>query len=115
MRWPAAGVALPEGPGTILGGLPVIAEVSFGVSDGPDGRDYWAEVDTIYWMKRNGSKGKAIPQHIRDRAEKYDYYFCNLIEQVQDHLVYQDYLRNIDDGSPLEEFQFQLLDTPPES
>ncbi len=80
-----------EGPGTILGGLPVIAVVSFGKdADTPNGPgEYWAEVESIHWMKRDRSKGKEIPEHIRDRAEKYDYRFCDLIERVQDHLIYK--------------------------
>ena len=74
------------GPGTILGGLPVIADVSWGT-------DYWgegyADIDAIYWRKRDGSKGKPIPQHILDRAEKYDSYFCSLVEQLQEHCIYE--------------------------
>lgn len=79
-----------EGPGTILGGLPVWAEIDAGKdADTPNGPgDYWAEVRQIYWRKRNGSKGKPIPQHLFDKAAKYDYKFCDLIEQVQDHWLY---------------------------
>jgi hypothetical protein len=79
---------MPTGPGTILGGLPVIADVTFTRGDGWMTDDD-AEVDAIYWRKANGEKGKPIPQHLRDRAEAYDYAFCNLIEQVQDHLLYE--------------------------
>lgn len=82
-----------ERPGTILGGLPVIAEVEFGKdADTPNGPgEYWAEVQAIYWRKRDGSKGKEIPEHIRDRAAKHDYAFCYLIEQIEDQLVQERY------------------------
>lgn len=82
---------MPEGLGVILGGLPVVAQVSFGKdADTPNGPgDYWAEVEAIYWCKRDGSRGAPIPQHLRDRAEKYDPYFCRLIEQVSDQLVHE--------------------------
>lgn len=81
---------MPEAPATILGGLPVVADVSFGVTDCPTtGRDYWSEVDAIYWRRRDGSKGKPISQKIWDKAEKADPYFCSVIEQVNDHLVHE--------------------------
>lgn len=82
-----------EGPGTILGGLPVIAVVESGKDiDTPNGPgEYWSEVQSIHWQKRDGSKGKELPEHIVDRAEKYDYAFCNLIEEVHDWLAYKDY------------------------
>lgn len=75
-----------EGVGTILGGLPIIAKVAFGKdADGPWGYgEYWSEVEAIYWVKRNGTKGKEIPQHIFDRAEKYDPYFCSLTEHLSE-------------------------------
>lgn len=70
------------GPGTILGGLPIIADVSWGT-------DYWgegyAEIEAIYWVKRDGTAGKPIPQHLWDRAEKYDAYFCSLVEQLSEY------------------------------
>lgn len=80
---------MPSGPGSILGGLPVIADVWFSRGDGWMTDDD-AGVDCIYWMKRDGSKGKPIPQHLRDRAEAYDPYFCNLIDQVTDYLIHED-------------------------
>lgn len=79
--------------GTILGGLPVVAEVSFGIDDCPcTGRDYWASVDAIYWQTRktsfsNLAHGKEIPQHLLDKAEEYDYGFSDLIEQANDYLA----------------------------
>lgn len=80
-----------EGPGTILGGLPVIAIVHSGKdADTPNGPgEYWSEVLAIHWSKRDGSKGKELPEHIVARAEKYDYAFCDLIEAVHEHLAYE--------------------------
>jgi hypothetical protein len=80
-----------EGPGTILGGLPVIATVDHGKdADTPNGPgEYWAEVRAIYWRKRDGSKGAEIPEHIIIRAEKYDSYFSCLIEQVEEYFHYE--------------------------
>jgi hypothetical protein len=75
------------GEGTILGGLPVIADVYWGHS--PWDGEGFAEIVEIYWRKRDGSKGKPIPTHLRDRAEKYDRYFCGLIEQLQDHCIHE--------------------------
>lgn len=79
-------------PATILGGLPVIADVAFGKDpDGPWGwGDAWAEVQALFWMKRNGTAGKPIPQHVYDRAEKYDPGFASLTEQVSDHFACQE-------------------------
>ena len=80
-----------EGPGTILGGLPVIAIIEHGKdADTPNGPgEYWAEAQAIYWRKRDGSKGAEIPEHIIIRAEKYDSHFSTLIEQVEDHFHYE--------------------------
>jgi hypothetical protein len=74
------------GRGTILGGLPVVADVDWGT-------DYWgegyAEISAIYWMKRDGSKGKPIPQSVFDRAEAYDSYFSSLVEQLSEQAAYE--------------------------
>ncbi|MCK9361767.1 hypothetical protein M0Q28_06125 [Patescibacteria group bacterium] len=74
------------GRGAILGGLPVIAEVSWGT-------DYWgegyAEIEQIYWMKRDGTKGKPISQKIFDRAEIYDSYFSCLVEQLSEQAAHE--------------------------
>jgi hypothetical protein len=69
----------------------VYAEVSCGKdADTPNGPgEFWAEVDAIYWLKRDGTKGKEIPKSVYDRAEKYDYAFCDLIEQVFDHMRHE--------------------------
>lgn len=74
------------GFGTILGGLPIIADVDWGT-------DYWgegyAEIEAIYWMKKDGTKGKPIPQKVFDRAELYDSYFSSLIEQLSDAAAHE--------------------------
>lgn len=82
---------MPEAPVTILGGLTVIAEVSFGYDSGSAyaPAEHWSEVEGIFWMKRNGTRGKPIPDHLYERAEKYDPYFAHVIEQVIDHLIYE--------------------------
>lgn len=84
-----------EGPGTILGGLPVICVAEAGKDpdtlNGPG--EYWEEVLSIHWQKHDGSKGKEIPQHIRDRAEAYDYGFCDLLEQVSSHIMHERWLQ----------------------
>lgn len=72
-------------PATILGGLPVIVDVSFGQDYWGE---YWAEVDALYWQKRDGTAGKALPQHIIDRAEAYDSDFCCVVDQVSDYIAY---------------------------
>ena len=75
------------GPGTILGGLPIIAEVSWGY-DGFFCED-WSSVETIYWRKRDGSAGKPVSQALLDRAERYDPYFATLIEQLTEQAAAQ--------------------------
>lgn len=79
---------MPEGPCTILGGLPVIAEVWFTRGDGWMTDDD-AGVDALFWQKRDGSKGKEVSQKIYDRLEKSDpYWQCGVTEQVFDYLAY---------------------------
>lgn len=91
-------MSLASGVGTILGGLPVWADIASGKDpDGPWGPgEYWSEVQTLYWVKRDGSKGKELPQHIVDRAENYDYGFCNLIESIFDQLSHESWLKQMD-------------------
>lgn len=72
---------------TILGGLPIIVEVSFGYDS--FSLEHWAEVQHIYWCGRKGSCGKEISNKVRDRAEKYDPYFSNLIENISEQLAYE--------------------------
>jgi len=75
------------GRGTILGGLPVIADVDWG-TDSWTGEGY-AAIDQIYWRKPDGTKGKPIPQKTFDRAEVYDSYFSCLIEQLGEGCMYE--------------------------
>jgi hypothetical protein len=79
---------VPEGPATILGGLPVIAEVWYTRGDGWTTDDD-AGVDKIYWQKRDGSKGKEISQKIYDRLDKLDYWESDVCDAVFDHLAYE--------------------------
>ena len=83
-----------ERPSTILGGLPVIVDIHFGKdADTPNGAgEYWSEVEAIYWRRKDGTKGKPIPQHLFDKAEVYDPYFCTIAERVSDELAYESWL-----------------------
>lgn len=83
---------MPEGPATILGGLPVVAEVWFTRGDGWTTDDD-AGVDALYWQKKDGSKGKELPQSIWDRLDKIDYWECDVIDAVSDYLAYEQYQR----------------------
>lgn len=70
---------------TILGGLPVVADVWF------SGPDYFGEydsgVDGLYWQKSDGSKGKELSDAIMQRLEKYDTYWqASVTEQANDWL-----------------------------
>lgn len=88
---------MPEGPARILGGLPVWAEVSFYRGDGWSTDDD-AEVDTLFWQKRDGSKGKEVTQTIYDRCEAYDdYWQCDVIDMVCDYLAHEQYERELMD------------------
>ncbi len=88
---------MPEGPCTILGGLPVIAEVWFTRGDGWTTDDD-AGVDALYWIKRDGTKGKPVPQSIYDRLEKKDpYWEGDVTLAVSEHLSYEAFLET-DEG-----------------
>jgi hypothetical protein len=102
---------MPEGPATVLGGLPVIAVCTFGKdSDTPNGPgEYWAEVDTLHWRKRDGSKGAEVSLKVYDRLEKLDpYWQCNVTDQVSDWLTYQQGER----GRESEMLQLEMLTCP---
>jgi len=77
------------GPCTVLGGLSLWAECW---ASGPDYYgEYDAGVDTLYWVKRDGTKGKEISQKMYDKIEKWDEYWQALVtEQVSDYLSYTD-------------------------
>lgn len=71
---------------TVLGGLPVVAEVWFSRGDGWMTDDD-AGVDALYWRKRDGSKGAELSQKIMDRIEAADSYWqCEVTEQANDWL-----------------------------
>lgn len=71
-------------PVTVLGGLPVIADVWF---SGPDYEgEYDAGVDALYWMKRDGSRGKELSQKVMDRIEKQSYWDAYVTEQANEWL-----------------------------
>lgn len=77
-------------PVHLFGCLPVIASINYGMTDGPNGRDYYSDVEELWWRKRDGSKGERVPQHIVDRAEKLDPYHCSLVEEANDWLMFRD-------------------------
>jgi hypothetical protein len=81
---------MPFAPATVLGGLPVIAEVWF---DGPDWQgEHDAGVDALYWQKRDGSCGKPLSQRIMDRVEKHDpYWQAHVTEQASDWIAYHEH------------------------
>lgn len=73
-------------PVTVIGGLPVIAEVWF---SGPDYKgEYDAGVDQLYWQKHNGSKGKPLSQKVMDRIQKEQYWDAYVTEQTNDWLSF---------------------------
>ncbi len=80
---------MPFAPVTILGGLPVIAEVWFSRGDGWMTDDD-AGVDGLYWIKRDGTRGKHVSRKIWDRLDKIDYWQCDVVEQASDWLAYSD-------------------------
>lgn len=75
------------GPGTILGGLPIIATVRWTYDDWTNEHDF--EIESICWLKRNGEAGKPVSQSVLDRAEKHDPYFCNLNEQLSEQAAHE--------------------------
>lgn len=73
-------------PVTVLGGLPVIADVWF---SGPDyDGEYDAGVDGLYWRKADGTKGKELSQKVIDRIDKEQYWQAHVVEQANDWLSF---------------------------
>lgn len=96
---------MPEAPVTVLGGLPLIAEVWFTRGDGWCTDDD-AGVDALYWRKRDGSKGKEVSQKIYDRLEKADTYWeASVTEQVSEHLAYEEWEAKHTHMVPFEDFK----------
>ena len=80
---------MPSHSVTILGGLPVIAEVTFTRSGGWMTDDH-ACVDALYWIKANGEAGKPVSEKIYQRLEKHSSYWqCDVIDQVSEALAYE--------------------------
>lgn len=69
---------------TVLGGLPVIADVWF---SGPDYQgEYDCGVNGLFWEKRDGTVGAPLSQKIMDRIEKQDYWEAYITEQADEWL-----------------------------
>lgn len=73
-------------PATVLGGLPVVAEVWF---SGPDYEgEYDAGCDGLYWPKRDGTRGAPLSEKVMARVEKESFWDAYVIEQANDWLGY---------------------------
>lgn len=84
---------MPSGPCTVLGGLPLLADVWFTRGDGWTTDDD-AGVDALYWQRRDGSKGEPVSPAIYERLDKSDpYWEAGVIEQVSEHLSYEAFLQ----------------------
>ena len=62
------------GRATILGGIPVWAECWATRGDGWTTDDD-SGVETLYWLKRDWTPGKPLPEHMYERLEKKDAYW----------------------------------------
>lgn len=76
---------MPKAPSTILGGLPVFADVSFGYDEYIG--ESWSEVNAIYWRRRNGKPGKEISQALYDKAQAYDPGLYQTLEQACEYIA----------------------------
>lgn len=81
---------MPEAPVTVCGGLPLIADVWF---SGPDYfGEYDSEVTALYWMKRNGERGKQVSERFMESLEKRNpYWQGDVTEQVSDYYASQEH------------------------
>jgi hypothetical protein len=70
---------------TVLGGLPVVAEVWF---SGPNlCGEYDSGCDGLYWQKRDGTRGRELSQQLMERIGKIDpYWESHVTEQANDWL-----------------------------
>lgn len=98
---------MPEAQVSVLGGLPVIADVWF---SGPDYfGEYDAGVNALYWAKRDGTKGKEVSQKIYDNLDKRDpYWQADVTERVSEALAYEEWENRPDD----EKTVIQLFSEP---
>ena len=80
---------------TVLGGLPVFAEVWF---SGPDYQgEYDAGVNGLFWLKADGSKGSPLSAKMMDRIERKDpYWQADVTERVSEQLAYEQDLEKED-------------------
>jgi hypothetical protein len=76
------------GQATVFGGLPVWAEVEYENGDGLWESDF-AIVDEVYWLKRNGQKGKPFSKKLWERLDKDKDWQTYVIEQVFDDIAYR--------------------------
>jgi len=79
-----------EGPTVILGGLPVWAEVWYTRGDGWMTDDD-AGVTALYWLKRDGTKGKEVSEAIYERCRKDAYWECDVCDRVFDYIAHKDW------------------------
>ena len=82
-----------EGRSSIKGGLPVWVRIRYGKDvDTPNGPgEYWAAVESISFLKRDGAPGTEISQRLWDEGEAYDPYWCALIEEAETrHMMAKD-------------------------
>jgi|LakMenEpi03Aug12_release.lakeMendotaPanAssembly.Ray.scaffolds.fasta_scaffold559643_2 hypothetical protein len=76
-----------EGEATVFGGLRVWAQIYYEKGDGWMTDDD-AHVEEIYWLKRNGQKGKPFSKKLWERLDrdKNNYWQADVIEQVFDYV-----------------------------
>jgi hypothetical protein len=76
-----------EGAAQILGGLPVFARCWFSRGHGLDDDD--CGVDSMHWLKRDGTAGAELPQSVIDRLDKKQpYWEADVCEQVVESYHY---------------------------
>jgi len=83
---------MPRAPVTVMGGLPLIADVWFTRGDGYSTDDDGG-VDALYWCKRDGTAGKEISEAMYERISKRDEWWeAHVTEQASDWLAYSDHI-----------------------
>lgn len=79
-----------EGPARILGGLPVWAVCWYTRGDGWT-QDDDAGVESLHWLKRDGTKGALLSQKILDRLERTNpHWECDVCDTVFEAHAYAD-------------------------